>query len=108
MSAVVMDEDNVDELMVDTGVVESEKRKFGKYEGVYLKYQDTVNSGSFTQRIYLLCPEEFRVIMIYIGDDVSKDDAIKVAENIKITELDTTFEGGRAGVCMCRFHSDRR
>ncbi len=91
-SAVVMDENNVDELMVDTGVVESEKRKFGKYEGVYLKYQDTVNSGSFTQRIYLLCPEEFRVIMVYIGDDVSKDDAIKVAENIKITELDTTFE----------------
>lgn len=54
-----MDENNVDELMVDTGVVESEKRKFGKYEGVYLKYQDTVNSGSFTQRIYLLCPEDF-------------------------------------------------
>ena len=31
-------------------------------------------------------PDEYRVITIYIGDDVSKEDAVKVAENLEITE----------------------
>ena len=33
------------------------------------------SKGTFDQRIYLFCPDKYRVITIYIGDDVSKDDA---------------------------------
>ena len=48
--------------------------------------------GSFNQRIYLLRPDVYRVITVYIGDDISKEDAIKVVENLVITENDTMIE----------------
>ena len=65
---------------------------FGKYEGVYLRYHEVIQDGFFNQRIYLFCPEEYRVITIYVGDDVSKEDALKVADNLQITEKDTMIE----------------
>lgn len=52
----------------------------------------TEEKGVFDQKIYLLCPDEYRVITIYIGDDVSKEDAVKVAENLEITENDKMLE----------------
>lgn len=91
-SSVLMERDNLEQVMVDTGVVDSEETKFGEFEGVYLKYQDMEKDGSFNQRIYLLCPEEYRVIIIYIGDDISKEEAFKVAENLSIIKKDTMFE----------------
>ena len=78
--------------MQDKNVVDSEERNFGNYEGVYLKYNDLAEDGSFNQRIYLLCPDVYRVITVYIGDDISKEDAIKVVENLVITENDTMIE----------------
>lgn len=91
-SSVLLDEDDLDKVMQDNNVVESEKRTFGNYEGVYLKYNDLAEDGSFNQRIYLLCPDVHRVIIVYAGDDISKEDAIKVAENLVITESDTMIE----------------
>ena len=92
-SSVVLDEDISGQELTDTGVVDSEERTFGSLEGVYLKYQNSIGEeGIFNQRIYLLCPEVYRVVTIYIGDDVSKEEAVKVAENLSITEKDTTFE----------------
>ena len=32
------------------------------------------------------------MITIYVGDDVSKEDALKVADNLQITEKDTMIE----------------
>lgn len=61
-------------------------------QGVYLKYNDLAEDGSFNQRIYLLRPDVYRVITVYIGDDISKEDAIKVVENLVITENDTMIE----------------
>ena len=59
-------------------VVESEERTFENLKGVYLKYNNLkTEKGAFDQRIYLLCPDKCRVIAIYIGDDVSKDDAVR-------------------------------
>ena len=91
-ASVLLDEDDLDIVMQDKNVVECEKRTFGNYEGIYLKYNDLAQDGSFDQRIYLLCPDMYRVIMIYIGDDILKEDAIKVAENLVITETDTMIE----------------
>ena len=89
-SSVVLDEDISSQELTDTGVVDSEERTFGSLEGVYLKYQDSIGEeGIFNQRIYLLCPEVYRVVTIYIGDDVSKEEAVKVAENLSIIEKDT-------------------
>lgn len=86
MDYVLLDEKNLKAAQVDKHVVESEEKMFGKYEGVYLRYQDLQKDQSFNQRIYLLCPEEYRVIILYIGDDVAKDEAVKFAENLTVTE----------------------
>ena len=91
-SSVLLDSDDFGKILTDTGVVESEERIFGSRTGVYLQYQDLEQDGSFNQRIYLLCPEEYRVVILYIGDDVQKEDAIKVAENLSISETDTVME----------------
>ena len=61
ISSVLMDKEDLEAVLVDTGVVESEERVFGKYSGVYLRYQNLTEDASFDQRIYLLCPEEYRV-----------------------------------------------
>ena len=34
----------------------------------------------------------YRVLTVYIGDDITKEDAIKVVENLVITENDTMIE----------------
>lgn len=94
ISSVLMDKNNLGEVMLDKNVVESEVRMFGAYEGVYLKYghlkQDKYKS--FNQRIYMLCPENYRILTIYIGDDVSKEDAYKFAEGLVITEKEEMIE----------------
>lgn len=92
ISSVLMDKNDLGAVIVDTDVIESEERNFGNYEGVYLRYLDLKEDKSFNQRIYILCPEEYRVFTIYIGDDVSKEDAIKFAENLIITEKDEMIE----------------
>lgn len=35
-----------------------------------------------------LCPEEYRVLSLYIGNTISKEEAYKFAENLVITEED--------------------
>lgn len=90
-SSELIDQDALNHLIKDDNVVKYEKRSFGGYEGVYLQYHDLkINKDSriFNQRIYLLCPEEYRIITIFIGNDVSKEDAFKVADHLVITETD--------------------
>ena len=86
---VLLDKNDLGQVVQDQNVVDSEARTFGKYQGVYLKYNSITESGTFNQRIYLACPDLYRVLMIYIGDDVSKEDAIKVAENLVLSESTT-------------------
>ena len=91
-SSVLLDEDDLNKVMQDKSVVECEERTFGSYEGIYLKYNDLAKDGSFNQRIYLLCPDVYRVITVYIDDDIEKEDTIKVVENLAITENDRMIE----------------
>lgn len=92
ISSVLMDKKDLSEVLLDKNVVDSEEHVFGEYEGVYLAYHDLQQDLSFNQRIYLLCPEQYRVLTIYIGDDVSKEDAFQFAEGIVITENDTMID----------------
>lgn len=55
MSLMLLDKQDFESVLTDNHVVESEERNFGKYEGVYLRYQDLEQSGSYNQRIYLMC-----------------------------------------------------
>ena len=83
---VLLDEDDFGKTAQDRNVVDYEERTFGNYEGVYLKYNDLIEDGSYNQRIYLLCPDVYRVVVIYISDNVEKEDVFNVAENLVINE----------------------
>ena len=48
---MLLDEDDLSKVMQDKNVVDCEERTFGNYEGVYLKYNDLAEDGSFNQRI---------------------------------------------------------
>lgn len=90
---VLLEENSLDKVMQDVNVIECEEKKIGNYDGVYIKYNNH-EVNSFNQRIYLLCPDLYRVIIIYIGDGVTKEDAVKVTENLVITENNTMIETG--------------
>lgn len=84
IESVLMDKNDIHSVMRDTNVIESEEHRFGKYEGVYLKYNEVIKNNFFNQRIYMICPEQYRILILYIGDDVSKEEAYKFAENLVI------------------------
>ena len=92
LETVLLDKNNFGKALTDINVVESEKGIWGGNEGIYLQYQDFEQDGSFNQRMYLLYPEEYRVLIMYIGDDVSKEEAIKVAENISLVETERVLK----------------
>ena len=87
-ASVLLDEDDLSKVMQDKNVVDCEERTFGNYEGVYLKYNDLAEDGSFNQRIYLLRPDVYRVITVYIGDDISKTDYFDESNSIGLYKLD--------------------
>ena len=35
-----------------------------------------------------MCPDEYRMAVIYVGDDMSKEEAVKFAENISLVKTD--------------------
>ena len=88
IDTVLMDKKSLDKSLLDRNVIESENHVFGSYDGIYLKYNTINGENSFDQRIYLLCPEEYRVLTLYIGNTISKEEAYKFAENLVITEED--------------------
>lgn len=86
IGTVLLDSDDMDQILRETGVIESEKRTFGSREGIYLRFQDLEQDQTFNQAIYLLCPEEYQVVIMNIGDDVTKEDAVKFAENLSLVK----------------------
>ena len=90
-STLLLDEESDGLNITDTNVVEKEKQEFGEHEGIYMRYN--MDSG-FSQRIYLLYPELYRILILYISEEVSQEDAYKVASGITLQEtgemLDTS------------------
>jgi hypothetical protein len=83
-----MDEQDLDAVIQDTDVVEMETGTFGKYEGTYLckNNLDAAGSVAYNQRFYLLCPDEYRVLVAYVSSNVSKEEAYKVMEQVELVE----------------------
>lgn len=84
----LMDQKDIGKEVLEKGVIESEEIEYAGRSGIYVKYLDLKEDGTMDKRIYLLCPEAQRVIVIYCGDNVSKEDSIKFAENLKITNTE--------------------
>ncbi len=71
--------------ITDRFVINSEQFTVGDWEGVYLEMQNVEdNDIDFNQRIYLACPEYWQVIVIYVGEDVTKEQAIAMAQGLDI------------------------
>ncbi len=89
-NTLLLDTESNELNITDTNVVEKEKTDFGEHEGIYMRMEET----GYSQKIYLLCPEVYRILVMYIGEDVTKEDAYKTASGIKLVEtgemLDTS------------------
>ena len=72
-------------------VLSSEEFTAGKYQGVYLEYPDLFEDDiTFNQRIYVAYTDMHYVMEMYAASDVSKEDALKIAENVKLIPVDDT------------------
>lgn len=82
-----LDEGEVFEVL-DENIVESENLQLGEHDGVLLKRNIIEDGGLWMDKIlYILYPEYSRVVQMYVGQDVSKEDAIKIAENMTLVPL---------------------
>lgn len=71
--------------VLDKNVLESEDIKAGVHSGVYLRKQEGQTGGiNMNQKIYLSFPEVHYVAEIAIGEDVTKEEAQKIAEGMQL------------------------
>lgn len=93
-SVLLLDQPYNDAQMVDTNVVETETRSFGRYEGTYLRMNDLGTTGNigYNQTFYLLCPEEYQILIANVSSNVSKEEAYQVMENLELTETGEMME----------------
>lgn len=93
-SVLLLDQPYNDAQMVDTNVVETETRSFGRYEGTYLRMNDLGTTGNigYNQTFYLFCPEEYQILIANVSSNVSKEEAYRVMENLELTETGEMME----------------
>ncbi len=71
--------------MLTKNVKETERIDVGGYEGVYFALQSDEGEGiSFNQRIYVAYTDVHYVMEMYAASDVSKEEALKIAEGIRL------------------------
>lgn len=74
--------------MQDYNVLSSEDIKVNGRDGVYLEMQSLSDDISFNQRIYVAYTDIHYLVQMYVASDVTKEDAIKIAEGITLTPAD--------------------
>ena len=71
-------------------VAVSENFTVNGYDGVYLETPNLYPEDiSFNQRIYVAYPDIHYVMQMYVASDVTKEEAVKIAEGIRVTPADT-------------------
>ena len=71
--------------MLTKNVQETQSINVGGHEGVYFALQSDEGEGvSFNQRIYVAYPDVHYVMELYAASDVSKEEALKIAEGIRL------------------------
>lgn len=87
MMTVLLDVDRDKVTANDTFVVSSEMLSFNGHDGVYLEKRiGDETEVAFDKKIYLVYPEVSRVLIMEIADNVTKEEALKVAEQIKLVD----------------------
>lgn len=95
MTTVVMDEEGMDGSMLLTDVVGSEQITVGDHEGVYVEFvEDSGEDGAsrpvFNRRIYVMYPEVWQILEMFVASDVSREDALAVAAGISLVPTGET------------------
>jgi hypothetical protein len=93
LSVIAMDEKiSAEKLpLSDTYVTESEALNIAGHEAVYVKkdIQPGQETG-FDKKLYIAYPEYWQILEIFVGEDVSKEEALKIAENIDLQNTGET------------------
>lgn len=74
--------------MLETSVMDSQEIQVAGHDGVYMKRQVDFEESerSFDKMIYIAYPEEEIVLQMCAAQNVSKEEALKVAEGIRVME----------------------
>lgn len=74
--------------MITNHVLNSENITLNGYDGVYLELNSLSDEISFNQRIYAAYTDVHYVMEMYVASDVTKEDAIKIAESVKLIPVE--------------------
>ncbi|MCB6993861.1 DUF4367 domain-containing protein [bacterium 210820-DFI.6.37] len=88
ISTVAMDADFSPERLPvsDKYVRSSEILDIGGKEAIFIKTQTDEDGKLHMDKMYIAYPEYWQILEIYIGQDVTKAQAVKVAENLEIRD----------------------
>jgi len=76
----------------DTNVIASETLTLQGKDAVYIEKQASEGGGiSFNKKIYIAYPDYWQIVEMYIGEDVTKEEAIEVAEHLKVNSTGETM-----------------
>ena len=91
-----MDTKDSDFQMLHGDVISSEDITVNGHEGVYLEYQNLLPEDeiAFNQRIYVAFTDLHYVMEMYVGSDVTKEEALKTAKGIKLAKAANGKEEG--------------
>ena len=71
--------------MLTTNVATSEAIQIGNHDGIYIELQNHDSDAiSFNQLIYIAYTDVHYVMQMYVASDVTKEDALKIAEGIRL------------------------
>lgn len=93
MLTIAMDQDaSADSLQVlDRNVLTSETLTIGGHDAVYLERQvDQDGSIRFDKMFYVAYPEVWQVLQVFVGQDVTKEEALKIVEHTELVETGET------------------
>lgn len=69
----------------DTYVIYHEELSINGHDAVYLEKQTAENGSlSFDKKFYVAYPEYYQIIEIFVGENVSKEEAMEIVKNMEI------------------------
>lgn len=99
ISSVAMDEElSADKLpVIDTNVTFFETLNINGLDGVYLEkhVDDSADDNSslfFDKKIYLAYPDYWQILEVVVGEDVSKEEAVKMLQNLEVKPTGETMK----------------
>lgn len=82
-----MDLGDEDFEILDKNVLRTEKIQIGERDGVYIEKTKRMDeSYSFDKMIYIYFTDKHYVVGLYLGEDISKQEALKIAKGVNLVD----------------------